>query len=300
MERKGQEAQKISIFPRQEHPSTYFVQDRSNEEELTRLQAQDALVTAALGGVIPEQPHPERFHRILDVGCGTGGWLIAMARTYPEISLLIGIDISGKMLDYARAQAEAEGVADRVEFHVMDALRMLEFPTSFFDLVNQRLGASFLRTWDWPKILQEYQRVSKGGGIIRITEGELGGENTSPALGRLELLARQAFYQAGHSFTPERDSVPGHLVRMMRQYGLSDVQVRPYTLEHRANTEQGDFLFENTRHVYRTIIPFLRKWTRVPDEYENLYQQALRDLQRPDFAGSWKLVTAWGVNVGQD
>ncbi|HEY7418079.1 MAG TPA: class I SAM-dependent methyltransferase, partial [Ktedonobacteraceae bacterium] len=78
----------------------------------------------------------------------------------------------GKMLDYARAQAETHHVSDRVEFHIMDALRMLEFPTGFFDLVNMRCAQSYLRTWDWSKILQEARKVSKSGGVIRFTEAD--------------------------------------------------------------------------------------------------------------------------------
>ena len=74
--------------PRLEQPSTYIVQGCSNEEELTRLQIQDHLVTIGMGGVLPEQPDPARFQRVLDVGCGTGGWLIEAAKTYPTMKLL--------------------------------------------------------------------------------------------------------------------------------------------------------------------------------------------------------------------
>src|SRR5712691_8100024 len=118
--------------PRQEYTSTYFVQDRSNLEEITRLQVQDQMMTALMGGVLPEQKETTIFRRVLDVGCGTGGWLIEMAKTYPNISQLVGVDISSKMLDSARAQAVAQQVDNRVEFHHMDALRMLEFPGSYF------------------------------------------------------------------------------------------------------------------------------------------------------------------------
>jgi hypothetical protein len=34
---------------KKEQPSTYFVQDRSNEEELTRLYIQDQMLTAGMG-----------------------------------------------------------------------------------------------------------------------------------------------------------------------------------------------------------------------------------------------------------
>jgi len=53
---------------------TYFVQDRSNQEELKRLIVQGRLVTDVMGGVLPEQQDPTQFHRVLDIGCGPGGW----------------------------------------------------------------------------------------------------------------------------------------------------------------------------------------------------------------------------------
>ena len=97
-----------------DNPSTYIVQDRKNKKELTRLTIQDQMITAAMGGVLPEQADPTVFRRVLDVGCGTGGWIIEAAQTYPTMSL-VGIDISQRMIEYARAQAEAHQVNDRVE-----------------------------------------------------------------------------------------------------------------------------------------------------------------------------------------
>src|SRR5579875_2285685 len=123
-----------------EQPSTYFVQNRHDKEELVRLHIQDQLMTDSMGGVLPEQADPASFQRVLDAGCGTGDWLIMVAKAYPSISLLIGIDISKRTVNYAQAQAEAEGVSDRVEFHIMDALRGLDFADDYFDLVNQRFG----------------------------------------------------------------------------------------------------------------------------------------------------------------
>ncbi len=110
----------------QEHPGTSFVQDRDNPEELARLRLQDQMTTRAMGGVLPEQPDPTRFSHVLDVGCGTGGWLIELAKEVPTCSLLVGVDGSRPFVEDARAQAEAAHVSDRVEFQVMDALRMLQ------------------------------------------------------------------------------------------------------------------------------------------------------------------------------
>jgi len=280
--------------PRREHPSTYFVQDRSSEEELKRLHIQDQTITASMGGVLPEQPNPAIFQRVLDVGCGTGGWLIEVAKTYPSISLLVGVDVSGRMLAYAQEQAEAQQVSDRVEFRTMDALRMLEFPTHYFDLLNQRFGSSYLRTWDWPKLLQEYQRVTRPGGVIRITENDIVTENTSPALTRLNQVFLEAFYQAGHLFTPGSKGVTGELARLLSQHGLQNVQTRTYALEYRAGTVEGQRYYETTK-LSETLLPFIRKWTRLPEDYPALHQQMLEEMQQPDFVATLSVLTAWGT-----
>jgi ubiquinone/menaquinone biosynthesis C-methylase UbiE len=281
--------------PHPEHPSTYVIEDRSNEVEMTRLHVQDQMLTSAMGGVLPEQPDPTSFQRVVDVGCGTGDWLIETATTYPTISLLIGVDISSGMIEYARAQATARGVNDRVEFHVMDALRMLEFPTGYFDLVNHRAAASWLRTWDWRKLLQEYQRIARPGGVVRVVEADADAQTSSLALSSLYVLFREAFYQAGRLFTPERDGLTKELARLLRQHGFQGVRTRVYQLEYRAGTPSGDQFLENVRLSMQTFTPFLRRWMQVPDDYEEMQQQALREMQQPDFVATTNFLVAWGI-----
>jgi ubiquinone/menaquinone biosynthesis C-methylase UbiE len=284
----------MSPEPRREQSSTYFVQDRANQEEMKRLQLLDRTTTASMGGVLPEQPDPTIFRCVLDVGCGTGGWLIELAQTSPDSTLLVGVDASRVCIEYAREQAAAAQVSDRVEFHVADALRMLEFPAASFDLVNHRGAVSWLRTWDWPKLLQEYQRVARPDGVVRITEGDIWTTN-SPALSRLFALFLQAMYQSGHNFLPEGSGAASELVHLLQQHGLQRVQSRAYSLEFRPETPEGPRFFENIRMAYQTIMPFLRKWTRVPENYEEIYQQAMREMQQPDFMATWNLLTAWGT-----
>lgn len=280
--------------PRPENPSTYFVQDRSNEEELSRLLIQDQMLTAGMGGALPEQVDPERFQRVLDVGCGPGGWLIEVARTYPHISRLAGVDVSRRMVEYARERAEEQGCGDRVEFHIMDTLRMLEFLPASFDLVNQRAGGSYLRTWDWPRLLSEFQRIARRGGVIRLTEANII-ESNSPALTLHGSLLAQAFYQAGHFFTKDGQGMTGKLVQTMQQAGLQDVQTRPFALEYRAGTPAGQLFAEDMEHFFRTILPFLRKWATVPENYQDICRQALLEIRQPDFVATWNMLTAWGT-----
>jgi len=188
-------------------------------------QAADDEGAKELTGVLPEQPDPTIFHRVLDVGCGSGSWLIQAAKTYPTMTTLVGADINIQMIEYARGLAQEQGVSDCVEFHVMDSLRMLEFPRGYFDLVNHRMGFSYLRTWDWAKLLQEFQRVSKPGGVIRITECDTMINSNSSALTRLCTLLVEAFYRAGHFFTPEGAGVTNKLAHLLHQYGIENVQM---------------------------------------------------------------------------
>jgi ubiquinone/menaquinone biosynthesis C-methylase UbiE len=272
--------------------STYIVQDRQNQEELTRITIQDQMITTSMGGVLPEQADPTAFHRVLDVGCGTGGWIIATAKAYPSMSLA-GIDISGSMIESARERAKAEQVTERVTFHVMDTLRMLEFPPAYFDLVNLRFGVSFMRTWDWPKLLNEFQRVTRRGGVIRITECDAV-ESNSPALSRLVEVLLQAYHNAGHFFRPHSNGLTSELVPLLTQHGLGNVQSCVHELHYRAGTPEGQHFAEDMQHSFRTVRPFIQKWTRVPQDYDTIYQQALIEMQQRDFEATWRFVTAWG------
>jgi len=58
--------------------------------------------------------------RVADVGCGAGWSSIGLAQSYPR-ALVDGFDLDGPSIALARANAEAAGVGDRVQFHLRDA-----------------------------------------------------------------------------------------------------------------------------------------------------------------------------------
>jgi hypothetical protein len=60
-----------------------------------------------------------------------------------------------------------------------------------------------------------------------------------------------------------------------------------YFVEDRSNQED-----ENNQLTFRTGLPFLRKWTQVPDDYEALCQQALQEMQQPDFVATLDIQAA--------
>lgn len=71
----------------------------------------------ALDGVVEKL---ERGALVADVGCGYGHSTALMAQAF-ERSRFVGFDTHDDSLEEARAQAEAAGVADRVEFRKADA-----------------------------------------------------------------------------------------------------------------------------------------------------------------------------------
>ena len=58
--------------------------------------------------------------RVADVACGTGWSSVAIAKGYPGVQV-DGFDLDQASIDLAREVAQAEGVADRVDFQVRDA-----------------------------------------------------------------------------------------------------------------------------------------------------------------------------------
>ena len=80
---------------------------------------------------------------------------------------MIGVDLSERMVEWARAQASREGLESRVEFRVADAQNLL-FEDDRFDAVISESVLVFVP--DREKAIHEYLRVSKPGGYISLNE----------------------------------------------------------------------------------------------------------------------------------
>jgi ubiquinone/menaquinone biosynthesis C-methylase UbiE len=99
--------------------------------------------------------------RVLDVGCGTGALLAALAERAPEAGLS-GIDLSPEMLKVARLR-----LGERAELHQARAER-LPFADNGFDLVVSTSVLHYLA--DASAALLEMRRVLKPGGRLVITD----------------------------------------------------------------------------------------------------------------------------------
>lgn len=114
--------------------------------------------------------------RVLDLGCGRGAVLLAAAKLVPR-GTAVGVDIwrpdqTGNSMQATLANAEAEGVAERIELHTRD-MTDLRFPDESFDLVVSNLAIHNL-PGNQARLaaLDEAVRVLRHGG--RIVIGDLG------------------------------------------------------------------------------------------------------------------------------
>jgi ubiquinone/menaquinone biosynthesis C-methylase UbiE len=181
----------------------YFI-DAENAAEMARLMHQDRLTTRGMGGVFPERSDFSTIHDILDIACGPGGWVLDVAFEHPTINVM-GIDISSIMIEYARAQAWTQGL-NNASFRVMDALKPLDFADAAFDLVNVRFIFAFMPPAAWPQLMDECVRITRPGGIIRLTETEWNLTN-SLAYETLHAMTTRALKKAGKSFSPDGRNV---------------------------------------------------------------------------------------------
>ncbi|MFB6124695.1 MAG: class I SAM-dependent methyltransferase [Halanaeroarchaeum sp.] len=98
---------------------------------------------------------PIEGRSVLEIACGTGRFTVMLAERGADI---VGLDISGPMLQQGRQKARNAGADDYIEFMRGDAGR-LPFPDDHFDVV---FAMRFFHLADTPeRFLAEMARVSK-------------------------------------------------------------------------------------------------------------------------------------------
>ena len=103
--------------------------------------------------------------RILEIGSGTGHSLAAIGRAVGPQGRVLAIDLSERMLNRARAQADAAGLMDLARFLCGDGLR-LPMRSRSVDAVFMTFTLELFDTPEIPGVLEECKRVLRPGGRI--------------------------------------------------------------------------------------------------------------------------------------
>ena len=274
--------------------NNYFI-DAESATEMARLINQDRLFTENMGGLFPERNDVSSMHDILDIACGPGGWVLDVASGYPEIRV-IGIDISNTMIEYAHARAWSTGL-NNASFQVMDALKPFEFANDSFDMVNARSIFGFMPITEWPRLIRECVRITRPGGIVRLTEFDTYGTTNSPAVEKINEIGLRAFKLAGRSFSPDGRSlgITPMLGRFLRDAGCINIQKKAHVFDFSVGSEAHDAMYSNSQVVFKLSQPFMVKMkVATQEELDILYRQALGEIMSDDFCGVWFYLSVWG------
>src|SRR5437588_10611152 len=268
-----------------------------SQAEMVQLIATDQLFTRAMGWLLPEQPEQTiaQLHDVLDIGCGPGGWVLEMAYANPRLQAR-GVDVSQGMIDYANGLARANGL-DNAKFRVANAIDPLDFPEASFDLVNVRQLEGVIPAAAWPGLVKEMVRVTRPGGIIRITSVEWGGVTNSTAYQTLHKLMVKGFGRAGLNHIPDERMYGATVMlgRYLRDAGSVNIQERPSIMDFSAGAEYYQAMNQQWVIAFELVEPFLlATGVATKPEIERLRQQFSIDILQDSFRGILYMLTAWG------
>ena len=127
-------------------------------------------ITKHIGGFpatdrLHELCHLAEAEQVLEVGCGIGVGPAHIAKRFK--CRLTAVDLSEKMLGWARERAEREGVSERITFRQAD-VRDLPFEDDMFDAVVVESVLAFVE--DKGAAIRELIRVTKPGVYVGLNE----------------------------------------------------------------------------------------------------------------------------------
>ena len=165
---------------------------------------------------------------VLDVGCGTGGTTVAIARRLGTESRCTGVDISEPMIAAARARVERDGTPAR--FICADA-QAYAFEPAAVDTIVSRFGVMFFD--DPVRAFANLRLAGTDGAALRCVVWRHAAEN--PFMTTAERAAAPLL----PNLQPRRPDGPGQFafaddrrVRgILEESGWTDIEIRPIDVE---------------------------------------------------------------------
>jgi ubiquinone/menaquinone biosynthesis C-methylase UbiE len=152
------------------------------------------------------QPH----HRVLDVGCGTGTFAVAIKGWSPSAEV-VGLDPDPKALARSRRKVERADVSIRFDQGFANAL---PYPDGSFDRVFSSLMFHHVPQDAKFATMREVRRVLKPGGSLHLLDFEQEGPRSHNPLARWL-----------HSSKRMQDNTREQILGWMREAGFREVRV---------------------------------------------------------------------------
>lgn len=208
---------------------------RNDDEQAARWKGRAGHAWGELKGVLDEMFRPfeellvdavaaEQARHVLDVGCGTGGITLAVARRLGPAGRCAGIDISDPMISTAREYAEQEDVPASF---VCDDAQDHAFEPGTFDAVISRFGVMFFR--DSVRAFANLRRAARDDAALRFVVWR------DPAENPFMTTAQRAAAPLLPDLPVRRPDEPGQFAfadpdkvrRILTESGWDGIDIRP-------------------------------------------------------------------------
>jgi demethylmenaquinone methyltransferase/2-methoxy-6-polyprenyl-1,4-benzoquinol methylase len=111
---------------------------------------------------------------VLEIGCGTGHGILALAQAISPNGRVHGLDLSARMLAITDERARRRGLSPRVSLCQADATH-LPYASGSFDGIFMSFVLELFDTPEIPGVLYECRRVLRGGGRVVVVSLSKGG-----------------------------------------------------------------------------------------------------------------------------
>jgi ubiquinone/menaquinone biosynthesis C-methylase UbiE len=158
--------------------------------------------------------------KVLDVGCGTGASALPAAHAVGPSGSVVGVDLSARLLDRARAKARTQGLSN-IDFRQAD-MTSLGYPDGGFDAVVSVFSVFFVP--DMEGLVRELWRMVRPGGKLAVTTW--GPRIFEPAYSRWQSAIKQERPDLYSAFNPwDRITDVESVRRLLRDSGATNIDV---------------------------------------------------------------------------
>lgn len=169
---------------------------------------------------------PEQAASVLELGCGTGNYTVALAERYPDAELVL-VDGSREMLDVTHERLGHPLRVRRIEARFED----VDLQPEWFDVVTSCIAVHHVQ--DKARLFRRLRRILRPGGALVLCDQMSGVTEETSALhwdrmvdfwrrpGNCTPEERQSLAEHAHEHD-HYESVPAHL-RLLEAAGFRDV-----------------------------------------------------------------------------
>jgi ubiquinone/menaquinone biosynthesis C-methylase UbiE len=269
-----------------------------NDTEITRLMMLHLLLQEEIASFCPNLRERDDVNTVLDVACGPGWWVFAMAQAQRDVDF-VGMDRSTSFIKFARTIIHARKMENAL-FLVQNIYSPEEalLPGGGFDFTNMAFIADSTSQAAFPALLQQVHRLCRPGGLMRWVEMDPPGTN-SEAYGRLTTLARQALLKAGLGLSTSTQTTSSAQVmeQLLRAAGFEEAH--SVTHEFVIAADKGSrthyrFFRQASVACLQMRAFLLAMEVTTIQEFEQLYRQMHVDMLSKGFHGMCVLSMVYG------